>query len=235
MKKIKLFLILLITFSFNSSDLFSINYQSHDYPSNKSLTKEGMKFLPISLDFRNYFMLQSIDNTTNIIIGDFVGANKILTLIIDKDSDEKIDKVIEYYPDTKKYSIPQKPSTSFFTNLIEIKKDIISGDIFKNNYAYNMMSINALKEQIQKGKDIFKSKNGYAVKIYDPDRPSTIMSEFFFNKNNFGGYDLIFTTYYYKIFKTKIVPVIYHSVYCKNSFDPFIGKTVEELLKLVAN
>ncbi len=215
--------------------LFSTGFQVHDYPGRELITREGMKILPVSRDFRNYFIIQSIEDVTNIVIGDFVGADKLFCLIIDKNSDGKIDKVVEYAPENKKYSYPLKPTSSFFSNLEEMKKQIIEGDIFRNNYAFKMKSLLSLQELLKGGKDIFKHKTGWSVKFYDPDLPTTTMYEFYFSKNINGRYDLVFKTNYYKIFRTKIHPVVYFSVYCRNSKDPFIAETVESLLKMVPN
>ena len=44
----------------------------------KDITKEKLRLYPIPQDYRNYFFLQSIDNNTSIIIGDFTGSEKII-------------------------------------------------------------------------------------------------------------------------------------------------------------
>jgi hypothetical protein len=192
-----------------------------------------MRFLPIPPDYRNYFFLQAINDNTNVLIGDFVAKEKKFCLIIDEKSDEKIDKVIEYMPDTKKYTKEEKPTTAFFTTLPEVKEKIINGEIFRTNYSYDMTSLPLLKTLLKRGRDIIKTNYGYTVKLYDPDSPQSMMSEFYFAKNPDGRYDLVLTTHYYKIFMTKITPPIACFVYCKNTKDPVVAETVEALLKLV--
>ena len=215
------------------SAAFSLNYDTRKWEAYEPISLEKMRLLPIPPDYRNYFFLQAIDDTTNVVIGDFVGTEKKFCLIIDNKSDEKIDKVIEYMPDTNKYTNEEKPTTSFFTTLPEVKEKIISGEIFRNNYSYNMTSIPVLKGLLKRGRDIIKANYGYTVKLYDPDHPDSIMSEFHFGKNPEGRYDLVMTTHYYKVFMTKITPPIACFVYCKNTKDPVVAETVEALLKLV--
>ncbi len=216
--------------------LFSTGFHIKDTPCSKLITNEELKILPVSKDFRNYFILQSIDDVTNIIIGDFVGSVKLLCLIVDNNSDGKIDRVVEYLPGERKFTYPLKSTSSFFpSNIEEMKQQIVEGDIFRNNYAYKMKSLLSLQELLKRGKNISKHKTGWSVKSYDPNHPATIMYEFYFSKNNDGRYDLVFKTDYYKIFSTKIHPVIYFSVYCRNSKDPYIAEIVESLLKLVPN
>lgn len=217
--------------------LISISYAQQsqfrqDFLTAEMMTKERLKYLPIPADFRNYFMLQSIDDTTNIIIGDFVGAEKKVVLITDNDSNDTLDIVHEYYPETKKYATSKKPTTAFFTDMKDIKKQIVEGSIFRNNYSYKMNSLDFLKQRLERGRDIFRYEHGYAVKVYDPDKVSTIMSEYFFGKKD-GRYDLIFSTKFYRIFNTRINPGLFYSVYCKNSKDPYVAEIVESLLKMV--
>lgn len=223
-----LFLVVLV-----SSVSFSQNLDSRKWEAYEPITLEKMRHLPIPPDYRNYFFLQAINDTTYVLIGDFVGNEKKFCLIVDDKSDEKIDKVIEYMPDTNKYTNMEKPSTSFFTTLPEVKEKIISGEIFRNNYSYNMTSIPVLKGLLKRGRDIMKTNYGYTVKLYDPDHPQSMMSEFYFGKNPEGRYDLVLTTHYYKIFMTKITPPIACFVYCKNTKDPVVAETVESLMKLV--
>lgn len=212
--------------------LFAQTEFKHGFMATEVFTKTRMQFLPIPGDFRNYFVIQSIDDNTNILIGDFVGSDKMFSLVMDDGSDGKIDRVIEYFPDSKKFTTPSQPTTKFFSGLNDFKREVIEGTIFKNNYTYKMSSLDLLRSRIEKGRDIFKADYNYNVKIYDPDKPSTVMGEFFFGKR-LGRYDLIFATYYYKIFYTQIAPVISYSVYCKNSKDPVVAEIVESLLKMM--
>lgn len=196
------------------------------------ISPDRLQFMPVTEDFRNYFVLQCINNTTSILIGDFTGTEKNISLAKDTNGDGKPDEVFEYFPEIKKLTTPFKPTTSFFAGIEALKKYIILGDIYAVNYAYKMNSLPLLKAKLKSGRDVFKFKHGYSVKIYDPDAPTTIMGEYFFGKKE-GKYDLIFSTYYYKLYRTKISPPLSYSVYCKDTTDKYIAEIVEELLKMV--
>src|SRR5208337_640450 len=146
-----------------------------------SVSKEKMRMFPETPDFRNYFFLQSIDDNTTIIIGDFTGTAKMIVQIIDDNSDNTIDRVIEYYPETGKYKTFKKTSSSHFfnSNIADLKRKIIDGSIFRENYSYQMNSLGTLKFKIDSGTDIFPTNYGYTVRYFDPDLASTQMSEFF--------------------------------------------------------
>ena len=195
-------------------------------------TRDKVQLLPVPNDYRNYFFLQSIDDETHVIIGDFTGAEKFFSQIIDKNSDNTIDSVYEYFPDSKKAKRRRSSSSKFITGIEDMKMVILSGKIFRNSYSYKMKSLPVLEYKLKDGTDYFPSGDGHSVKFYDPDEPTTIMSEFYFAKKA-GRYDLIFKTNYYKLFKMKIKPPIPFSVYCRNSKDPVVAKTVESLLKLL--
>jgi hypothetical protein len=189
--------------------------------------------MPVTDDNRNYFMLQSIDNTTRVIIGDFSSSDRTITMIVDAGSDGTVDRVIEYYPERDKYREPSEPTTRFYSDLESLKKQIINGAIYESNYAYKMYSLDKLKNIIKRGEDVVKKGRGWSALLYDQDDFSTIMGSFFFGKK-FGRYNLVFSTRYYKIKNFKVIPPVYFSVYCKNSKDPLIRETVEDLLNMVA-
>lgn len=194
------------------------------------ISREKLKMFPIPSDYRNYFFLQSIDNNTSVIIGDFTGAEKIVAHILDEGSDNTIDKVFDYYPDSNKIKTPKESKSIFFkSNIADLKQDIIDGKIFRENYSYKMKSLETIMFKLEQGTDISQYGDGYSIKFYDPDAPSTIMSEFYFSKK-LGRYDLIFKTNYYKLFRSNIQPPVNFSVYCKNSNDPVVAKVVEDLL-----
>ncbi|HRX16081.1 MAG TPA: hypothetical protein P5123_07195 [Spirochaetota bacterium] len=211
--------------------LYAQDFGVSDYILNP-MTIDRLQFMPVTRDFRNYFILQSIDDTTIIIIGDFVGAEKKIVMIIDNESNNEIDAVHEWYPDTKKLISPRKPTTNLFSDLETIKRDIISGKVFEENYAYKMRSLKSLEEKLEQGSDRFKYRHGFTVKLYDPDKPNTIMSDYFFGRKD-GRYDLIFKTDYYRLYHSIIRPRVVYSVYCNNSKDPVVKETVENLVKYV--
>ncbi len=197
-----------------------------------TMNAKRLELMPITKDFRNYFVLQVIEDRVNIVIADFVGAERKTILITDDKCDGKIDEVFEYYPDMKKLLRPSKTTSDLFLGLEKTKKKIIDGTIFKEGYSYNMRSIDVLKEKLIKGSDIIKYEHGYTVKVYDPDNPSSIMSEYFFGRKD-GTYDLKFKTNYYKLYNTTIKPPIAYSVFCERTTDSYIKEVVEDLIKIV--
>jgi hypothetical protein len=198
------------------------------------ITDSTLKFITPSEDYRAYFMLQSIDETTVILVGNFVDPEKVITLIIDEGSDNTIDNVIEYYPETKKYKRLKKLNSKYINpDIAELKKEIIEGTIFEKKYSYQMSSLKELKKKLSEGKnDIFFTDAGTRVIINDPETAATIMADFFFKVRD-DRYDLKFKTIYYKLYNTKIQPPLSFSVYCRNSKDPVVAKYVKELLNLV--
>jgi hypothetical protein len=199
---------------------------------NQPMSMEKLKLLPVPKDFRNYFFMQSFGDDSYITIGDFTGASRIISHIVDKGSDNKVDSVIEYFPDSNKMRSKSRSSSEFFSTIEEMKRGIIGGSIYKENYSYKMKSVDILKFKLKDGSDIYPYGDGYSVKFFDPDATTTIMCEFYFSKVR-GRYSLIFKTNYYKIYKLKIKPPVIYSVYCKNSRDPVVAETVEALLKMV--
>lgn len=219
--------ILLTSFENNSHEF------KRDFIADKVIKKDSLRFFAVPGKARNYFLFQSIGNSSRIVIGEFVVDAQMISLIIDKGSDGKVDNVIEYFPSDRGYNYPQKPTSKIYTNFEEIKRQIIDGTIFKQNYSFNMSSLPQLKERLRLRRGMYKSRQGYSVKIYDPESPSSIMSEFYFSKKN-ARYDLVFNTYYYKIAYNRISPFIFISVYCKDSEDPYIKEVVESLFKIIS-
>jgi hypothetical protein len=203
------------------------------------LIKENLKFLPVPDDCRNYYVLQAFENETNILIGDFGGAEKIICLVMDKGCDGTIDGIVEYYPEINKYVKLKVPTTKLFTNLTQMKKDIIEGNVFrdprradKNLYTHVMASMPLLLEKMNEGMYVTKrGANGRYVRCLDPDLKKTTMADFFFGKDQ-NAYSLQFRTVYYKSGLSKIEPAIQYSVFCKDTRDPVVAEYVERLLKM---
>jgi hypothetical protein len=202
------------------------------------ITKEGLKLLPVPEDYKNYFILQSFEKITIVVIGDFGGQEKVICQIIDRGSDGSVDEINEYYPDTDTYGRPDKPTTRLFSGYPEIKKEIIEGKVFRdpkqNNkdvYTHEMASLPILKDKIKEGRYVTRrGANGRYVRYIDPDIKSSTMADFFFGKDN-GSYSLQFRTLYYKNGTIRIEPVLQYSVFCRGSHDPVVVEYVESLLK----
>jgi hypothetical protein len=229
--KLSVFLIFAIIFIFNLSEESIFAGKLID--ETRIITPDDLKFLKVPADFRGYFMFQSIEDKSAILIADFVGVEKVITLVIDKGADNTIDSVTEYYPEKNKYKNVKTLSPKFLKNdLGELKKDIIEGTIYQKNYSFNLTNYNVLRNRLREGTDIFHADSGWVVIIYDPETTTTPMLKYFFKLKE-ERYDLVFETKYYKLYKTSIQPPITFSVYCKNTKDPVVAPYVKELLKML--
>ena len=201
----------------------------------KPVDTDRLKFFPVTADNKNYFFLQSIDNVTKIIIGDFTKPEKRIVMItLDKDY-TTIKSVTEYIPETDEIrNLDESISKFFTTDVNKLKKDIITGSIFKNNYTDTMQSLGAL-ESVLKRKDshsIFPDVYGFSVKYSDVDDRKKHSAIFSYGKA-IKGYYLIFKTEFYReSFLSTRIPVLKYSVYCKDTNDPVIKETVDYLFTL---
>ncbi|NLV66160.1 MAG: hypothetical protein GXY14_00660 [Spirochaetes bacterium] len=200
----------------------------------KPLTLGRIQMLPVPKDNRNYFFLQAIGNDTIIIIGDFTTLDKRIVYILDKGADNTIDKVVDYYPLYKRMHVRKESDSRFWNkDIVQLKKDIIAGTVYKNNFTDYMYSMQELEtivkswDEIAIGSDVY----GFNVMYRDIDEVNKIAGQFAYGKRA-GGYYLQFATNFYKV---RIVgeeyPILKYSVYCKNTNDPVVKETVENLFK----
>jgi len=201
----------------------------------KKLTEDRMKFFPVPADNINYIFLQSVESDTAIVIGDFSGLEKKIVLIIDKNSDNTIDSIFEYYPLKKDLKKRTDSQAKFFTkDIAKLKKDIIEGSVYKGNYTDSMKSIRTL-ESILNNPDtnsLYAEVYGFNVKFFEADERQKNSALFTYGKNASGYYLQFKTEYYRKDANTVQKPVLKYSVYCKDSNDPIVKETVENLFKV---
>jgi len=201
----------------------------------KKLTQDRITFFPVPSDNINYVFMQSIENDTAIVIGDFSGVEKKIIMIVDNNNDNTIDSVFEYYPLTKDLKKRKDSNSKFFTkDVAKLKKDIIEGSVYKGNYTDRMESFKTL-EKILRNSDT-NSLNadvyGFNIKSYETDERKKYSALFSYGKSA-GGYYLLFKTEYYrKDYNTVQKPVLKYSVYCKDSNDPVVKETVEYLFTI---
>ena len=153
----------LVIFSY----LFS---QQYDDLQEKPVNNDRLKLFPV--EGKNYFFLQSIDNETRIVIGDFTQIDKKIILINLKDDYITIKSVIEYIPAKNEMRVLSKSDSRFFTtDMTKLKKDIITGEIFKGNYAEGMKSYGELERVFKQNElsKIFPEVYGFSVKLDDID------------------------------------------------------------------
>ena len=199
------------------------------------LTVDRMKHFPVPKDNINYVFMQSIDGDTSIVIGDFSGLEKKIVMIVDQKGDNTIDAVFEYFPFTKDLRKRSDSQSRFFTNdIAKLKKDIIEGSVYKGNYTDNMKSLRLLESILNNpgANTLYPNVYGFNVKFLETDETHKHSALFSYGKNA-GGYYLQFKTEYYrKDFNTVQNPVLKFSVYCRNSNDPVVKETVENLFKV---
>ena len=228
MKKMSIALILSFIFC---TLLFA---QHYDDLQEKRINNERLKLYPSPAEGKNYFFLQSIDDKTQIVIGDFSQVDKKV-ILINLDSDyTTIKSVVEFIPARKQLKFKKESDSKFFTaDIVKLKRDIINGAIFKGNNAEPLKSYGEL-ETVFKENDassIFPEAYGFSVKYSEPN--SEKLSALYTFGNTARGYYLQFKTFYYRESPlSDRVPILKYSVYSKNTHDPIIKEYVEALFKI---
>jgi hypothetical protein len=214
------------------SPLFSIGIDDLQI---KKLTTDRMKLYPVPADNINYMFLQAIEKDTAIVIGDFSGVDKMIIMIVDNNSDNTIDSVIEYFPLTKDLKVKTDSKSRFFTtDIARLKKDIIEGNVYKGNYTDSMKSLKTL-ESVLKNPDtnsLTADVYGFNIRFFEVDERQRSSALFFYGKKEAGYYLQFRTEYYRKDFKTEQRPTLKYSVYCRDTNDPVVKETVENLFKV---
>ncbi len=208
--------------------------QQYDDLQEKQVNNDRLKLYPSPLEGKNYFFLQSINDQTQIIIGDFTQVDKKIIMIILNPDYTTIKSVVEYNP-TKKQLLFKKDSTSkfFTTDIVKLKRDIITGAIYKGNNAQLMKSYDELENIFKEGDTsrIFPETYGFSVKLTELD--SEKLSAMYTFGNTIKGYYLQFKTLYYRENSlNEVIPILKYSVYSKNTHDPIIQEYVEALFKI---
>jgi len=201
----------------------------------KKITEDRLILFPVPADNINYIFMQSIENDTAIVIGDFSGLDKKIILITDNNNDNTIDSVIEYFPATRDLRRRAVSQSKFFTkDIAKLKKDIIEGTIYKGNYTDEMKSLKTLESVLNNSdtNSLNSDVYGFNIRFYEVDERQRNSAFFSYGKNA-GGYYLQFRTEYYrKYFTTEQRPVLKYSVFCKDTNDPVVKDTVENLFKV---
>ena len=223
-------MILLFLFICGTS-LFS---QEYDDLQEKFINNDRLKLFPA--EGKNYFFLISVNDKTQIVIGDLSRTDKKIILINLNDDYTTIKSVIEYSPATKQMSTRKDSDSKLFsTDIVKFKKDIITGAIFKGNNANDMKSYGEL-EGIFKQNDssrIFPEVYGFSVKLTEVDESNKVMAMYTFGNHIVYGYYLQFKTFYFRENPmSEKQPKLKYSVYSKNTHDPVIIEYVDTLFKI---
>ncbi len=209
--------------------------QQYDDLQAGTVSNDKLKQFPGPESGKNYFFLQSIDDKTQIVIGDFTGVDKKIILITLNPDYNTIRSVVEYNPIRKEMRLRKTSESKFFTTDIDkLKRDIITGAIYKGNNAASMKSFGDL-ESVFKVNDISKitiETFGFNVKLAEVDETSKLSGAFSFG-NATNGYYLQFKTLYYRENpKSVVAPPLRYSVYSRDTHDPVIKEYVEALFKI---
>lgn len=222
-----LILILIFTAGGYSSELDSLQ--------TGKLTVDRMKLFPVPKDNINYVFMQSIENDTAVIIGDFSGVEKKIIMIIDKNADNTIDSVVEYFPFTKDLRVKSDSKSKFYnSDIAALKKSIINGTIYKGSFTDSMKSLKTLERILAdpNTRSLVEDVYGFSIKEYEVDELQRNSAVFKYGKVSAGYYLQFKTDYYRKDHRTMQKPVLGYSVYCRDSNDPVVKETVENLFKI---
>jgi len=226
----KLTIILIFLFICGTS-LFS---QEYDDLQEKYINNDRLKLFPAT--GKNYFFLLSVNDKTQIVIGDLTRTDKKIILINLNDDYTTIKSVIEYSPATKQMSTKKSSDSKFFTtDIVKLKKDIITGAIIKGNNADDMKSFGELERIFQQNDSskIFPEVYGFSVKHTEVDETNKILAMYTFGNHIGSGYYLQFKTFYYRENPmSERQPKLKYSVYSKLSHDPIIIEYVDTLFKI---
>lgn len=187
-----------------------------------------LRNLPVPSTNEDYAFIQSIDDVTNIVIGNFTTGNREIILIQDKNSDGKVDLVVRYYVDKKRYRYSSKPSEEYSDEKFKkLKDNIISGK--REDVTPNKEGREYIRVLEQDADRIRRWKNGFRVFMVDPDDDRFSRISFFFSTSNHGA-DLVFQVKFRHQGVARISPIINYGVYCKNSKDPHLKKVTMDLI-----
>lgn len=187
-----------------------------------------LRNLPVPTTNENYALIQAIDRETNVIIGKFNSGPREILLIKDKNSDGKVDVVVRYFVDRKRYRYSSRPGADYpaekFKKLKEAILNGTQGELFPNKEG-----IPYIKVLEQDADRIRRWKNGFRVFMLDPDDERFSRISFFFSASNRGA-DLVFEVKYRNQGVTRISPIINFGVYCNGSKDKYINSVTRKLI-----
>jgi len=209
--------------------------KSGKYIFRERIVLKNLRTLPIPYSNKNYAFLQSLDKECNIVVGSFTKGFRKITLFKDKNVDGKVDQVVHWFVDRKKYKIEPRPGEFCSPEKFKkMKEEIITGKT--GSLFPNPEGTEYLMSLLEKGLvKIAKMRNGYLVVMPDQDNMASERIKYSFSDNANRGVDLVFEVRYWNRGSVLESPIIRYSVYCKNSKDGFISGKVKELIKITAD
>ncbi|MBN2434156.1 MAG: hypothetical protein JXK07_02680 [Spirochaetes bacterium] len=191
--------------------------------------------MPVPASYEDYAILQSIDETTNIVIGKFSQGIRRITWISDNNNDGKVDTLIHYFTDDNNFHVVTSPEKIYSTEAFnELKLDIINGS--QKKIASNKEGINFYKVLMEKHPEMItvaKDKKGYRINLIDPDDRGRVRATLSCSNNGINGNDLVLQLNYRHRGNAMLSPVIVYGVYCSNSKDPVVKEAVSDILDYI--
>ncbi len=223
-----------ILFSLDRSKIIN-NVASGQYLMKKNITIGDLRNLPVPKSNENYAFLQSIDRSSNIVIGEFSNGNRKITLIKDRNSDGKVDLVVEWNVETKTPKFVSSPRKKFPDEKFKkMKMDILNGKV-NGILRPNIEGRSYLKALLDSDseKRIDRYKSGYRVSMLDPDSRKNETLVYLSSYDVYGA-SLSYEVIYRRQGANYQSPTINFSVFCKNSKDKLIIKQTKEIIKLIS-
>jgi hypothetical protein len=234
------FLIPVLLSSQNKIDIVT-EIESGTYVQDDLVTVEKLRLLPVPKSKNNYAFFQSIDNKSNIIIGNFNANESMILLIQDSNADGKVDIVASWYPGTKKQVIESDPGEFCTIDKFKILKEVIfNGKTEKIILGRkdliikpNPQGISRYEQIINGESNIVKYKQGLRVTLIDPDDRTKEMEVYSYSQNDSDkSADVTFKIIYSYKGNNRVNPIINFSIYCSKSHDPFVIETVKQLREI---
>jgi hypothetical protein len=219
------------------------NIEKGNYIPKDIVTLYNFRFLPVPKSANDYIFYQSIQKTSNVVIGKFRQGEKEILLLQDNNNDGKIDIAAHWGSTSNRIDKESEPDKYCSAETFKKLKDaIING---KNEsfilggkaitIAPNKEALSELEALIKNSSNVVKSKEGLRINKLDPDEPSKEMEIFSYAVNsNDGTANLAFEIKYFYNGLNRVSPIINMGVYCFRSEDPFAIETIKKIREIVA-
>ncbi len=182
------------------------------------ITPGDLKKMPVPATNEDYAFYQSIASTSSVVIGRFSAGERVITLVQDANADGTVDTYVDYYVESAKFSYSSSPAKKVTPERFkEMKVQIITGD--NSSLSPNREGATYMLGLKSDMKRIRPWRNGIRIYQLNPDDTNDVMLDFYAAKDMYGA-DMVFEVKYRLSGTVRIMPVITHSVYCRNSKDP---------------
>lgn len=214
------------------SGSYMTNVKSGTYIPTEPLGAHNLKTLIIPSSNNDYAFIQSIDRETSVVIGNFKGDKKLITLIKDENSDGKVDLVLHWYPALNNFTRENEPDKYCTAgHFRKMKEEIIQGKYNTDNPFADTLTL--MDDVMKDTGNISRSKNGFRVVSMNSDKPAEERVVIYFSSNGINGNDLIFEHNFINLGQNKVKPLVKWIVYCRDSKDAYVKELVGRLYSKV--